>query len=618
MAGGEGSKKVLEIPIDDSQWQAFLKSFRDYQDALGSQSQAWASTNAGIKKMGNAFEDAESAFDDIVDAAQSPKLGKAFINIGKSSKETEKSWLTISKTLEKSAKDMSGLMRDGSKLASLFSLIGLGGPGALAAGAFAGARNANNDLADQNLLNRKLGLKPGEEKAFNNVYEKAGGDTALLSKISTAKANPSDWRYLLAAGISMQDIQTKDPAELAEDFMRNASAKQRQMGKPQFGMYAQATGLTNIADIQSLQAMGSYNDADYAGMHQQYAQLTPQLAAQQKDLDAATSARQQVEAALAKDALELDKAFLKLDPLVISVADKVTSFITAFAESDKLDSAIKETTDGFSQLATMLAKLGVINDNTKGKDGGMNPAIATANDWGKATSDWMEKNIPGFGRWRDSVSGAVNNFTGAGTSAGTSGSGIGGPKNNPGNLRVPGSKTGFQQFDSPDAGVLAMDRQIQLYARRDHLYTLDKIISKYAPSSENATASYIKDVARRTGFDPSKPLNLDDPKTRAALESAMIAHENGAGKYSGMTSDHIGALIGGKGGEDFTDRLTRAAQMLRDSVSEGGGSAFRSDERTQQRIDRQGNQAQSPFSIHVTVTAPAGSSTAVTAGGLPQ
>ncbi|QIN63118.1 hypothetical protein SBC1_31420 [Caballeronia sp. SBC1] len=98
-------------------------------------------------------------------------------------------------------------------------------------------------------------------------------------------------------------------------------------------------------------------------------------------------------------------------------------------------------------------------------------------------------------------------------------------KNNPGNLR-PANGKGFASFDSVDAGVSAMDRQLEIYAGRDHLNTLNGIISKYAPPSENNTGAYIRDVSARTGFKADDKLNMSDPRVRAALESAMIQHES--------------------------------------------------------------------------------------------
>jgi len=93
--------------------------------------------------------------------------------------------------------------------------------------------------------------------------------------------------------------------------------------------------------------------------------------------------------------------------------------------------------------------------------------------------------------------------------------------NNPGNLRPVGSQTGFQQFDSPDAGLAAMQQDLlakisgnsnAMKARYGANYqpTINSVISTYAPSSENNTANYINFVAKNSGLDPNQPLAPSD------------------------------------------------------------------------------------------------------------
>ena len=120
-----------------------------------------------------------------------------------------------------------------------------------------------------------------------------------------------------------------------------------------------------------------------------------------------------------------------------------------------------------------------------------------------------------------------------------------GPINNPGNLRIPGSSVGFQQFPTVEAGLQAMARQLRLYQNRDHLDTISGIINKYAPASENDVRSYVGDVAKRTGFGADQHLNLNDPQTLSQLIAAMTKHENGKSNYSPKTVVEIINNTGG-------------------------------------------------------------------------
>jgi hypothetical protein len=83
--------------------------------------------------------------------------------------------------------------------------------------------------------------------------------------------------------------------------------------------------------------------------------------------------------------------------------------------------------------------------------------------------------------------------------------------NNPGNLRYVGQAgavgqdaNGFAIFATPSDGQAALQTQIDLDTSRG--LTLSQFISKYAPSSENDTSSYLSFVSQQTGIAPNDPI----------------------------------------------------------------------------------------------------------------
>ncbi len=105
--------------------------------------------------------------------------------------------------------------------------------------------------------------------------------------------------------------------------------------------------------------------------------------------------------------------------------------------------------------------------------------------------------------------------------------------NNPGNMR--GADGNFQQFDTPDAGMQAMQKDLSLKisgqspamkAKFGEGYqpTLANVISTWAPNSENDTQGYIANVAKDTGLSPDTVLT---PDHLPALQQAMIKQEGG-------------------------------------------------------------------------------------------
>ena len=154
------------------------------------------------------------------------------------------------------------------------------------------------------------------------------------------------------------------------------------------------------------------------------------------------------------------------------------------------------------------------------------------------------------------ISAAVNQSAGIKPSATTNMR----PVNNPGNIRVPGSSTAFQQFASPEAGSAAIDKQLALYQKRG-INTLGGIISTWSPPNENKTDALIVNAAKRAGIDPNVPLDVTgNPSHMQAVKSAILAQE-GAGTHQTQASNDPMA--------DFSSSaIDRAVRVSRQSVQD--------------------------------------------------
>lgn len=87
-------------------------------------------------------------------------------------------------------------------------------------------------------------------------------------------------------------------------------------------------------------------------------------------------------------------------------------------------------------------------------------------------------------------------------------------RNNPGNLRFanqPGATNtgGFASFPTLAQGIQQANRQLDLYSQRG-LNTISKIISKWAPSNENDTATYIAQISKFLGKGANEELSAQD------------------------------------------------------------------------------------------------------------
>lgn len=112
--------------------------------------------------------------------------------------------------------------------------------------------------------------------------------------------------------------------------------------------------------------------------------------------------------------------------------------------------------------------------------------------------------------------------------------------NNPGNLRKSKDKwqglaakqtdKEFFQFVTPHYGIRALGKVLVTYYTKYKLNTVEKIITRWAPPSENNTKAYIYKVAKDINVHPAEYISLTD-NALAALVVAIIKVENGNNPY---------------------------------------------------------------------------------------
>lgn len=107
--------------------------------------------------------------------------------------------------------------------------------------------------------------------------------------------------------------------------------------------------------------------------------------------------------------------------------------------------------------------------------------------------------------------------------------------NNPGNIRIGGQKfigekdkstdSAFRQFVTMPFGYRAMFVLLRNYIKSGN-NTIEKIISRYAPSNENNTTAYINAVVQGSGINPNTIIHIDDLDSLTKIIAAMSMVEN--------------------------------------------------------------------------------------------
>lgn len=112
--------------------------------------------------------------------------------------------------------------------------------------------------------------------------------------------------------------------------------------------------------------------------------------------------------------------------------------------------------------------------------------------------------------------------------------------NNPGNIvygqfakdmGATGSDGRFAVFPDAQTGLAAMAENLRQYSARG-LDTMDKIIRRWAPPSENDTTGYINRAAGMAGVRPGQKLDFNNPAVLSAVMGAITRVENGYNPYS--------------------------------------------------------------------------------------
>lgn len=101
-------------------------------------------------------------------------------------------------------------------------------------------------------------------------------------------------------------------------------------------------------------------------------------------------------------------------------------------------------------------------------------------------------------------------------------------------LDIPRNDGRFLRFISPEYGIRALGRVLHNYVALDGIApTVEAIISRWAPPSENDTEAYISKVTRDLTVDRAATLDLTS--MLPGLVASIISEENGINPYSDAT-----------------------------------------------------------------------------------
>lgn len=103
----------------------------------------------------------------------------------------------------------------------------------------------------------------------------------------------------------------------------------------------------------------------------------------------------------------------------------------------------------------------------------------------------------------------------------------------------------FCQFQTLGHGWRAAFILLKKYINTYGLRTIEQIINRWAPPSENATRNYINDVSFYSCIQPDTELAFSDMRAMLAIGAAMCICENGAAYDPLRIEEWLQAMRGG-------------------------------------------------------------------------
>ncbi|EIV2912418.1 lytic transglycosylase [Serratia marcescens] len=248
------------------------------------------------------------------------------------------------------------------------------------------------------------------------------------------------------------------------------------------------------------------------------------------------------------------KGIKELRDSIFSVGQEIAKLLNIDLKSWSLKGDIADLTKQFGEFGKMMTMIGDLINALKdgnwsevgrlGKallsQGQGNPdALSAVTDSANSAADWV-KDKTGFdprsvGQW------IRGQFSGGNEPRGIR-------NNNPGNLNYVGQNGAtledhatprFARFNSAFEGFAALGKQIKAYyngtskaAGYQKLQSVEDIISRFAPASENNTQAYINKLSKMLGVGRGDSLNIQDPQVLATLMNGITQIENGKNPYA--------------------------------------------------------------------------------------
>jgi hypothetical protein len=530
------TKSVIEIELIDEQFKAFSAQLKAMQSIVAGMPEQWKNITKEVQNE----QKAESKAANEAEKARKKRLQEEK-DFNKIIEDRKKSFMDAAYFTSNIAKNLASGALSIVKWTAFAAIGGGFGLGGLAASASdyrkrsqglgtttAGLRAAETNLSQYVDVNSVLGNITNLQHDITQQYKltRLGGgkgdsaaqlQTVMTKAVQDFKAHGQDLNYAKAVGLT--DIFSP------EDLIRLAKLSAEELANT-FKKMSQDLKRFEIDDRVNRKWQEFWQQLGRAGQNIQVI-LIDKLQTLVKPLTE-----------LSQTIINLISEFLNTHEVakwIEGFGEKIKTFVN-YLDSDDFKTSVTEFFEALKalgQAAINAAKfLGLIDRSKEEKA----TITKNASDLGILRGDIRKDiNEPVSSWWK----GVMNRpFIRDGRT-------IAERNNNPGNLKFTGQsgatlgENGFAKFNTVQDGFKALQNQLQLYgsgqskaAGYKKLDTIEEIMKIYAPSNENDTEGYIKNLEKLTGHSRKESLDFSDTQTVSAMMAGISKVETGKNLYN--------------------------------------------------------------------------------------
>ena len=521
-------KSIIDIDVSgEDKLRSLTVLYDKYSAALAKAPGQWAAAGKEIQLNRKGFEAIAAAMLAQNELTRKTMLEQRAVTIDV--ERSSRAWKDMANSTRAVADNVKGITLTLIKWTGLAAVVS----GIFGAGSVFGFDRLANAVSGGRRSALGLGLGYGEERAFTANFSRLVDPSSFLSAVAGAKFDVTKRVGLIGAGLTGAEL-SGNTAQTSVALLQHLKQIADQTNPALYGQVIAARRLDQFVSPQDLERLRNTSPAEFGSLVAKYGANAGRF-----DLPADVARRwQEFSTEMTRAGQGIENTFVRglapITPGLTKLAESFEKVVRSFLASPSLEKWITAVDSALEKFAGYIGT-DEFQDNVKSFVTGLAnlvEGIGSAVKWfaGSGGTGAIDEK-PGHDTWNEVVRGAREMRSARQQKIDHLNSVLLGGAHNPGNLRPPGSSTGFAGFSSDEAGVAAMARQIQLYGTRDHLDTVAGIVSKYAPPSENNTAAYIGDVSRKTGFAPGQRLDLADKDTLSRLIAAMVSHEQSAGHY---------------------------------------------------------------------------------------